>query len=141
MTNRRSSESLSRATGAFKALGHPARLRILGLLRPGGLCVCQVTAVLELAASTVSAHLGELKQAGLVQERKDGRFVSYSLTTEPSHRPLLDLAWEFIRRDPQVVADARLTRDLRRVPLDDLCKVELDVARLGLARTDAPRLN
>lgn len=141
MTKGRQAGSLTVATGAFKALGHPTRLRILGLLRPGGLCVCQITAVLELAASTVSAHLGELKQAGLVQERKDGRFVSYSLAVEASVRPLLDLAWEFIRRDPQVVADARLTRDLRLVPLEALCRVELDVARLGLARSDAPRLN
>ena len=48
-----------------KALAHPGRLRILAMLRGGPLCVCQMTAVLKLAPSTVSAHLSELRSAGL----------------------------------------------------------------------------
>lgn len=138
MARSRHAGGLAGATDVLKALGHPARLRILALLRPGSLCVCQVTAVLELAVSTVSAHLAELKQAGLVRERKDGRFVSYSLAEDSAVHPLLDLVWDLTRRDPQVAADARLSRDLRLVPLEALCRVELDVSRLGLARTTAP---
>ena len=51
-----------------KALGHPVRLRILGLLEGGELCVCRVVAVLQLANSTVSAHLRELRRLGLIDE-------------------------------------------------------------------------
>lgn len=125
---------LSRAAGAFKAVGHPARLRILGMLRPGGLCVCQITAVLDLAVSTVSAHLAELKRAGLVVESKDGRFVSYSLAEDPGARALLGRVWALAGEDPQVAADARLVRGLRRIPVERLCRVELDYTRLGLRR-------
>lgn len=128
---------LARATATFKALGHPARLRILAMLREGGLCVCQVTALLELAASTVSAHLAELRRAGLVLERKEGRWVVYSLSAEAVTRALLDDLWALLRDDPQVAADARLLRGLRRVPVEELCRVDLDVARVGLKRQAA----
>ena len=128
---------LARATATFKALGHPARLRILAMLREGGLCVCQVTALLELAASTVSAHLAELKRAGLELERKEGRWVVYSLSGEAATRALLDDIWALLRDDPQVAADARLLRGLRRIPVEKLCRVDLDVTRVGLKRQAA----
>jgi len=125
---------LSQATEIFKAAGHPARLRILSMLRPGGLCVCQITAVLELAVSTVSAHLAELKRAGLVVERKDGRWVSYSLTEDAEARELLERVWALVGNDAQVGADARLVSGLRRIPVEELCRVDLDFNRLGLRR-------
>ncbi len=125
---------LSQATEVFKAAGHPARLRILSMLRPGGLCVCQITAVLELAVSTVSAHLAELKRAGLVIERKDGRWVSYSLAQNAEAGELLRRVWALVGDDPQVAGDARLVRGLRAIPVEQLCRVDLDVTRLGLRR-------
>jgi DNA-binding transcriptional ArsR family regulator len=125
---------LSQATEIFKAAGHPARLRVLSMLRPGGLCVCQITAVLGLAVSTVSAHLAELKRAGLVVENKDGRWVSYSLAENAEARELLGRVWALVGEDPQVEADARLVRGLRRIPVEELCRVDLDFTRLGLRR-------
>jgi DNA-binding transcriptional ArsR family regulator len=125
---------LSQATEIFKAAGHPARLRILSMLRPGGLCVCQITAVLDLAVSTVSAHLAELKRAGLLVEHKDGRWVSYSLAEDAEARELLGRVWALVGDDPQVEADARLVRGLRRIPVEELCRVDLDFTRLGLRR-------
>jgi DNA-binding transcriptional ArsR family regulator len=124
---------LSQATEVFKAAGHPARLRILAMLRSGELCVCQITAVLELAVSTVSAHLAELKRAGLLVEHKDGRWVSYRLA-EGESEALLERVWALLGDDAQVAADARLVRGLRRIPVEDLCRVELDFTRLGLKR-------
>lgn len=129
-----SATPLSRSVAAFKALAHPARLRILAMLRSGPLCVCQLTAVLELAASTVSAHLAELKHAGLATEHKDGRWVRYRLAQDAEAEALLQHAARLTARDPQVGADARLLRDLRRVPVEELCRVELDLTRLGLQR-------
>jgi DNA-binding transcriptional ArsR family regulator len=104
------------------------------MLRPGGLCVCQVTAVLGLAVSTVSAHLAELKRAGLVVERKDGRWVRYRLAEDAEATELLGRVWALVRDDQQVEADAGLVRGLRRVPVEELCRVDLDVTRLGLKR-------
>lgn len=130
---------LSQATAIFKAAGHPARLRILSMLRPGGLCVCQITAILDLAVSTVSAHLAELKRAGLLVELKDGRWVSYRLAEDAQARELLGRVWALVGGDPQVEADARLVRGLRRIPVEALCRVDLDLTRLGLRRHAVPQ--
>ena len=56
------------AIAATRALGHPARMRAAAMLRSGELCLCQITEVLKLAPSTVSAHLKELKRAGLIED-------------------------------------------------------------------------
>jgi DNA-binding transcriptional ArsR family regulator len=122
---------------ALKALAHPGRLRILAMLRGGELCVCQMTAVLDLAASTVSAHLADLKRAGLVGDRKDGRWVFHRLERSEGAAALLEPVWKAIARDPQVQADARLLRELRRVGVEELCRVDLDLRRLGIKRPAA----
>jgi DNA-binding transcriptional ArsR family regulator len=118
----------------LKALAHPGRLRILAMLRGGELCVCQMTAVLDLAASSVSAHLADLKRAGLVGERKDGRWVFHRLERGEAAKELLRPVWKAIARDPQIDADARLLRELRRVDVEELCRVDLDLRRLGIRR-------
>lgn len=122
--------TLSAAVAAARALGHPARLRILAMLAPGELCVCQVRAVLALAPSTISAHLRELKRAGLVEESKAGRFVVYRLARSPVLAPLIEAALAGVRGDRRIAADAELVERLRRVPVEELCAVDLDLGRL-----------
>ena len=107
------------------------------MLRGGELCVCQMTAVLDLAASTVSAHLSDLKRAGLVEERKDGRWVFHRLAAREETAALLEPLWGSIARDPPVESDARLLRELRRVSVEELCRVDLDLGRLGIRRPPA----
>ena len=128
---------LTATVHALKALAHPGRLRILAMLRGGELCVCQMTAVLNLAASSVSAHLADLKRAGLVGERKDGRWVFHRLEDGEAAQALLEPVWRAIARDPQVEADTRLLRELRRVDVEELCRVDLDLKRLGIKRQPA----
>lgn len=120
-----------------KALGHPARLRILAMLRAGPLCVCQMTAVLELAFSTVSGHLNELRKSGLVLEQKRGKWVEYRAAEGDTVARLLDLLMPLLDGDPQVVEDAGLIAAVREVPLDSLCRSGLDLETLGLVRTSA----
>ncbi len=127
---------LADAVEVLKALAHPVRLRLLAMMRGGELCVCQMTAVLELAASTVSAHLNDLKRAGLVEERKDGRWVFHRLAEDERASFQLEPVWRSIGRDPQVAADTRLLRELRRVPVETLCRVDLDLGRLGIRRKE-----
>ena len=124
---------LATTVDVFKALGHPFRLRMLAMLRGGELCVCQMTAVLDLAASTVSAHLADLKRAGLVEERKHGRWVFHRLAQGEAAAPLKPV-WKSIARDPQVESDTRLLRELRRVDVEELCRVDLDLKRVGIKR-------
>lgn len=105
----------------FKALGHPARLRLALMLADGELCVCQMTAVLGLAPSTVSAHLAELKRAGLVQERKAGRWVFYRLDEEG--RRLMDDVRGPLFADRQIQEDSRVVVTLRELGPERLCRV------------------
>ena len=115
-----------------KALGHPGRLRILAMLRDGPLCVCQVTSVLGLSGSTVSAHLSDLRRAGLVAEQKRGRWVYYRLTEDDSLSPLMRNVLRLVAGDPQVREDRRVIGALRAVPVDDLCRAGLDLVAVGV---------
>ena len=109
---------------ALKAAGDPTRTRILKLLEHGGLCVCQVQAVLGLAPSTVSKHLAILKNAGLVEDRRDGKWIEYRLTSE-SHNPhaphVLALLRGPLDRDAAVLADRKRLREIKAIPMTVLC--------------------
>ncbi|MEM3011166.1 MAG: metalloregulator ArsR/SmtB family transcription factor [Candidatus Bathyarchaeia archaeon] len=63
----------------FKALADKTRLRILNLLRVREMCVCEIMIALDLTQPTASHHLGILGNAGLVNCRKEGKWVYYSL--------------------------------------------------------------
>lgn len=73
---------MKKTTALFKALAHDTRLRILNLLLGGEVCVCRIMEILQLPQSTASRHLGILKNAGLVEDRRDGIWVHYSLARE-----------------------------------------------------------
>jgi DNA-binding transcriptional ArsR family regulator len=124
-----STSPLDRLVDQHKALGHPARLRILSLLRAGELCVCQVTAVVRLAPSTVSAHLADLKRAGLVEERKNGRWVHYRLADRLP--PAVAALWLELDADEQTRIDAELLRRLGAVSLETLCRGDVDLDALA----------
>jgi DNA-binding transcriptional ArsR family regulator len=110
-------DPLDLATAALKALSHAARVRILAMLRQGGLCVCQVASVLDAPLSTASEHLGELRRAGLLDERRQGRWVTYSLIVRGELQDLLGPVWRLVAEDPLVLRDARRVRKLRRLPV------------------------
>mgnify|MGYP001371972578 CR=1 FL=1 len=64
----------------FKAMSDPCRLKILSLLREGELCVCEIMIAVDRPQSSTSHHLSILKEAGLIKERKDGRWSRYRLS-------------------------------------------------------------
>ena len=63
----------------FKALADETRLKILGLLEIREMCVCEIMVALDLTQPTASYHLGLLENTGLVKDRKEGKWVFYSL--------------------------------------------------------------
>lgn len=71
-----------RAIELFHALSDETRLEIIELLRRGERCVCELTDTLDAAQSRLSFHLRVLKDAGVVRDRKDGRWVYYELDAE-----------------------------------------------------------
>jgi ArsR family transcriptional regulator, arsenate/arsenite/antimonite-responsive transcriptional repressor len=84
---------LKRATRWFHALAEETRLRIIERLRAGEECVCNLTDTLETGQSRLSFHLKTLKDAGLVKDRRQGRWIYYSLDQDA----IRDLE-RFIRR-------------------------------------------
>ncbi len=122
---------------AAKGLAHPARLRLLGMLASGELCVCQLTAVLELAPSTVSQHLSVLAQGGWVRERKEGKLVFYRLWEAGPAASLLAPLRQLLAGEPAIREDLGLVARLRRVDVAVLCAADLDLVALGVRRPEA----
>ena len=73
---------LARAAELFHALSDPTRLAVLDLLRDGERCVCELQAEIDASQSRLSFHLKVLKEAGLVTDRKEGRWSFYTLSPE-----------------------------------------------------------
>lgn len=100
----------------FRALSDHTRLRILNLLRPGELCVCDLVNVLDVPQPTASRHLAYLRRAGLVAARKEGLWHFYRLVDAPSafHRKLLDCLSEAVALDATLAADSKQLRSACR---------------------------
>ena len=81
--------------------------------------------------STVSEHLSELRRADVIADAKDGRWVEYRLAENDAARQVLDATWADLENDPDVRADAIVLRELRRIPLDELCSADLDLGRIA----------
>lgn len=71
--------SIRDAAGIFKALGHPARVRIVRELAVGEKCVCDLVVAAGLGWSSVSRHLSVLREAGVVRDEKRGQQVIYQM--------------------------------------------------------------
>ena len=100
--------SLRRYEAVLKAVADPTRVRILKMLEPGELCVCQIIAVLALTPSTVSRHLSLLKSAGLVNDRKEKKWVHYSLeraSDDPYVAGILEKLSAWLADDRTILAD------------------------------------
>jgi ArsR family transcriptional regulator len=74
-------KQLSQMEGLFKALADATRLRILGLLLAGEVCVCDIHESLKIPQSKASRHLAYLRRSGLVDTRRDGLWIHYRLAS------------------------------------------------------------
>ena len=117
-------ESLQPEMAVLKALADENRVRLLLALRAGELCVCQLIVLLDLAPSTVSKHLALLKQAGLIEARKEGRWIHY----RPAAGRVAAAARSWLER---LLADsAAIERDRRRLAAiremdpEELCRLK-----------------
>jgi ArsR family transcriptional regulator, arsenate/arsenite/antimonite-responsive transcriptional repressor len=105
----------------FKALADGTRLRILGLLLDGEVCVCHIHESLGLPQPKISRHLAYLRRTGLVEARKDGLWVHYRLARmdDPVMQALVDAARHAIghvasgEKDRRRLAQ-RIERPMRR---------------------------
>src|SRR5437870_13220655 len=91
----------------FQALGDPTRLRILNLLSAGELCVCYFVEILGDPQPKISRHLAYLRRSGLVDARRDGKWIHYRLARpgDEARARLLDAALAAVATDRQLQRD------------------------------------
>ncbi len=107
-----------------KALADESRVRILVALKSGELCVCQVLELLDLAPSTVSKHLAILRQARLIEVRKEGRWLYYRLADSDAPQVVHDaIRWvcESLAKEKKTAQDAKKLKAIVRMDPGVLC--------------------
>ncbi len=94
--------------GLFKALADATRLRILGLLLTGEVCVCDIHESLKIPQPKASRHLAYLRQAGLVDTRRDGLWIRYRLAklADPVLTAIVDAVRHALTHTETVQRDA-----------------------------------
>jgi DNA-binding transcriptional ArsR family regulator len=108
-----------------KALADDSRVRIMMALMHGELCVCQITGLLKLAPSTVSKHLSVLHGAGLVETRKDSRWVYYRIAGKGAPREVKSaVRWlrASLKDNPIIAEDSKALARICRTPPEELCR-------------------
>ena len=107
------------------ALSDESRLRMLLALRHGELCVCQLIELMGLSPSTVSKHLSILRDAGLLDSRKNGRWVYYRVADRPVF-PILGKraprVFQGLEKSAVVKADDRRLKQIRKMNMEVLCR-------------------
>jgi ArsR family transcriptional regulator len=100
----------------FRAFSDPIRLRILSLIQPGELCVCDLVEILNLPQPTISRHLSYLRRAGLVKVRQERSWNYYELALARSafHTKLLECLGSCFRDVPEMASDATRARAVRK---------------------------
>ena len=106
----------------FKAVADKNRMRILKMLEKKKMCVCELSAVLEITQPSVSKHLSILKNAGLIQDERNGQWIDYSLCTEKIniYIPVIQSSIKnWLNDDVVIQSDLQKTKTLCR---ETLCK-------------------
>jgi ArsR family transcriptional regulator len=100
---------MKKVARVFKSLSDPTRLRIVLLLLERDLCVCELTAILEMEQSRVSHQLRILRDAGLIEDNREGRWIIYRMpeTVRENLRGLLERP---LGEDPQAAETIRNDR-------------------------------
>ena len=108
-----------------RALSDETRVRILMMLDIHELCVCQITAAMDHAPSTISKHLSILESADLISRRKVGRWVYYRLSHQSISGPLRDALQLFkasVYKSKDVADDRRKIKALLKEDINSICK-------------------
>ncbi|MFA5010628.1 MAG: metalloregulator ArsR/SmtB family transcription factor [Ignavibacteria bacterium] len=102
---------LNKQEQIFKALSDSSRIRIIKMLQRKPLCVCEIREILNLATSTVSKHLSILREAGLIVDWKDGKWINYKINPAPDS--LASNALLYIQM--QIEDDSTIKNDRKKI--------------------------
>ncbi len=115
---------MKKELAVFKALSDETRLRILVLLSERELCVCQLESALGLSQVKVSRHLTVLRNAGVVNDRREGLWVFYSLTKPGNEleRAIHKVLRNYFKKDSSFREDLSNMRKCINIPLEELSR-------------------
>ena len=117
--------SLRELTGIFKALGDRNRFRIVKMLQQRPLCVCEIREVLDISQPAVSRQLSILKNAGLIEDEKDGVWTNCRLSKGVGNEYVSQIL-KYL--EPRGNKDGRIILDCRKVSCvnrKDICARKL----------------
>jgi ArsR family transcriptional regulator len=98
----------------LKSFSDENRLRITFMLLNRPLCVCEINEILDIALSTISAHLKNMKYNGIIEDTKEGRWVIYKLVDNENIINLINFLYDKVKDDPVVLNDKRKLLTLER---------------------------
>ena len=107
----------------FKALSDPNRIRIIKMLGERELCMCEIREMLNLSNSTVSQHLTVLRDANLLLDSKDGKWVNFQLNDKSEQkfiRSVITLIKNSFEDDEAIQTDKKI---IHRVNRSKICKI------------------
>ena len=109
----------------LKALSDLNRLRIVAALnRYDELCACQITELLQVAGATASRHLAVLQRAGLLESRKEGRWIYYRLAPPAGTEPVFIWLEKSFAESKALEGDCRALKKIVRITREDLCRMQ-----------------
>jgi len=122
------------------ALADESRVRAVIALARGRLCVCQIAELLQLAPSTVSKHLSILRQGGLVEARKQGRWIYYSIPDQPDASVRQSLEWirGALKKDSRILDDAERLKHILKEDPEKICRRQLGRSKSCRPASAAP---
>ena len=121
-----SNSPIDRLTHISNALGDPNRVRLLAACLDQERCVCQLVALIDLSNASISKHLGQLRDAGLLQSRREGRWVHYAIPEQPE--PIVVQSLAFVRahamRDELIMQDRATLTNIDAIDPNDLARMQ-----------------
>ncbi|WP_372806756.1 ArsR/SmtB family transcription factor [Pontiella sp.] len=109
----------------LKALSDKNRLRVVSALsRFDELCACQLVELLEVTGATASRHMGILQKAGLINSRKDGRWVYYRLSRPAGSDPLFQWLEKSLANSAELNADFHSLEKIVGITREELCRMQ-----------------
>lgn len=101
----------------FSALSESTRLRLLHLMKDGEICVCFLQGVLETNQPKISRHLAYLRKAGLVEARRDGKWMHYRLKKQDRDlQKILEAALKRAGKETVIRQDIRRLKEIQCCP-------------------------
>jgi len=109
----------------LKALSDRNRLRIVAALtRHDELVACQITEMIQVTGATASRHLSILHQAGLVEGRKDGRWIYYRFTDTPENKLIFQWLEKTFSTSKQLKGDFKELKRITALGREELCRIQ-----------------